>query len=404
MAYNRELSQFGRFVNVSDGKENFFVSAASTSNAIGIGSTGLPWIGFGTAFPSGKLEVKGHTQLTNLSVSAGSTIGFTSTGDLFISGVTTATGIATFASNVFIDGNLNVKGDITYDEVIGRNIYISGLSTFVGAADFNNGLQVTSGISTFSSDLVVGTGATIGRTGVSTFAEVRLPDNGKILFGDSSDLQIYHSGTESNLVDSGTGVFRIGASQLNITNAALTQTQAKFIENGQVELYHKNVKRFETSLMGAVVSGITTTVDLRVSAAATVSGNLTVGGNLDVTGDITYDEITGRNLNITGISTFEGDVHALPEANVGIGTSVPLNTLQVGAAHSSFTVFERADATLSPVGSGQTILVGIGTTNPQKTLEVHGNSNFEGDLNVNGSLSVNNSATATIGLVIALGG
>ena len=58
MAYNRELSQFGRFVNVSDGKENFFVSAASTSNAIGIGSTGLPWIGFGTAFPSGKLEVK----------------------------------------------------------------------------------------------------------------------------------------------------------------------------------------------------------------------------------------------------------------------------------------------------------------------------------------------------------
>ena len=107
MAYNRELSQFGRFVNVSDGKENFFVSAASTSNAIGIGSTGLPWIGFGTAFPSGKLEVKGHTQLTNLSVSAGSTIGFTSTGDLFISGVTTATGIATFASNVFVDGNLN---------------------------------------------------------------------------------------------------------------------------------------------------------------------------------------------------------------------------------------------------------------------------------------------------------
>ena len=131
---------------------------------------------------------------------------------------------------------------------------------------------------------------------------------------------------------------------------------------------------------------------------------MTVGGNLDVTGDITYDEITGRNLNITGISTFEGDVHALPEANVGIGTSVPLNTLQVGAAHSSFTVFERADATLSPVGSGQTILVGIGTTNPQKTLEVHGDSNFEGNLNVNGSLSVSNSATATIGLVIALGG
>ena len=36
---------------------------------------------------------------------------------------------------------------------------------------------------------------------------------------------------------------------------------------------------------------------------ATVTGDLSVGGNLNVTGDITYDEVSGRNINITGVST-----------------------------------------------------------------------------------------------------
>ena len=34
-----------------------------------------------------------------------------------------------------------------------------------------------------------------------------------------------------------------------------------------------------------------------------IAGIVTIGGNLNVQGDIVYDEITGRNLNITGIST-----------------------------------------------------------------------------------------------------
>ena len=42
--------------------------------------------------------------------------------------------------------------------------------------------------------------------------------------------------------------------------------------------------------------------------AVTVSGDLDITGALAVTGDITYDEISGRNLNITGLSTFQDDV------------------------------------------------------------------------------------------------
>ena len=62
---------------------------------------------------------------------------------------------------------------------------------------------------------------------------------------------------------------------------------------------------------GATFAGITTTRDLVVQngatiGVATVTGDLSVSGNLNVTGDISYDEVSGRNINITGVSTFDG--------------------------------------------------------------------------------------------------
>ena len=73
---------------------------------------------------------------------------------------------------------------------------------------------------------------------------------------------------------------------------------------------------------GQVVSWNVAT-DLVVSAAATVSGDLTVGGNFNVTGDITYDEVSGRNIHIAGIGTI---------ATLGITTTLdtPHFTNRVG--------------------------------------------------------------------------
>lgn len=39
------------------------------------------------------------------------------------------------------------------------------------------------------------------------------------------------------------------------------------------------------------------------SGVGTFASDLNVAGDLNVTGDISYDEVTGRNLNITGIAT-----------------------------------------------------------------------------------------------------
>ena len=101
----------------------------------GIGATDLYVTGVGTflndVFVGGNLNVTGD--LTYDEVNGR---------NLRITGLSTFVGISTFESDVWIAGDLNVTGDITYDEVSGRNIIISGLSTFVGFSTFHNDLYV----------------------------------------------------------------------------------------------------------------------------------------------------------------------------------------------------------------------------------------------------------------------
>ena len=105
-----------------------------------------------------------------------SAVGFRT--DVFVSGMSTIVGVATFRDDVFVDGNLNVAGDISYDQVTGREIYISGLSTFVGLSSFVNGVYIggitttagSGGITTTGGNLSVGTDLFVA--GVSTFVGV----------------------------------------------------------------------------------------------------------------------------------------------------------------------------------------------------------------------------------------
>ena len=170
------------------------ILADSTNKRVGIGST----------IPDYTLDVIGGIGATDIYISGLSTfVGFStfqdSIGvqkDITIAGISTVVGVATFRNNVFIDGNLKVAGDITYDEVNGRNIYISGLSTFVGFSTFNSDVFVA-GVGTFASDLnVLGdlnvtgdisydqvTGREIYISGLSTFVGLSSFVNGVYIGG-----------------------------------------------------------------------------------------------------------------------------------------------------------------------------------------------------------------------------
>ena len=87
-------------------------------------------------------------------------------------------------------------------------------------------------------------------------------DNYKINIGQGSDLQIFHNGTNS-FISNTTGILQIdsddrvqvNATEFRVKNAGDTETIAKFIQDGAVELYHNNLKKLETFGNGIIVYG-----------------------------------------------------------------------------------------------------------------------------------------------------
>lgn len=131
-------------------------------------------------------------------------------------------------------------------------------------------------------------------SGNFTFLDSSGSTDNRLVFGAGSDLQIFHSGTTSAIVDSGTGDLKIGSdTNLLLTDAALSETKAKFVTNGAAELYHDNSKKFETTSAGATLTG-----------ALTTTGGIVVGGDLTVNGTTTT--VNSNTIEITNSFTFEG--------------------------------------------------------------------------------------------------
>ena len=92
-------------------------------------------------------------------------------------------------------------------------------------------------------------------TGSDLATNVDLVDNQKLRLGTGNDLQIYHDGSHSRIVDTGTGVLSLQSNDCRIHSVDATKFMAKFVENGAVELYHNNSKKFETLNTGIQVTG-----------------------------------------------------------------------------------------------------------------------------------------------------
>jgi len=73
--------------------------------------------------------------------------------ELYVSGISTFVGVSTFKSDVYIDGDLIVGDDLKFDEFTARNGNITGITTL-----FNlnvTGVSTFVGISTFKNDVYV---------------------------------------------------------------------------------------------------------------------------------------------------------------------------------------------------------------------------------------------------------
>jgi len=80
-------------------------------------------------------------------------------------------------------------------------------------------------------------------------------DGTEARFGNSDDLKIYHSGTESIIKDGGTGTLKTLSNAYYIKNVADSTTSAYFDTVGAVNLYYNGAKKFETTSTGIKTTG-----------------------------------------------------------------------------------------------------------------------------------------------------
>jgi len=212
-------------------------------------------------------------------------------------------GNAAFAGIVTIGGDLNVTGDIVYDEITGRNLNITGISTLQGQANFGgtlgigatifvNGNAAISGITTFGNRINV-------TSGISTFA-----DNAKLTFGTQGDLAIYHDASNSYLTDSGTGSLIAAANQFEIKNAANSAIGLRFIESQAVELFYNGAGRIITTAEGVAVG---TGVTIQTHGGVSIAGLTTASGGIRVAAGASI--YSNGNATFSGITTFGGTSH-----------------------------------------------------------------------------------------------
>ncbi len=109
----------------------------------------------------------------------------------------------------------------------------------------NNGADPT--FETVNTDLVSDTSPQLGGALDTNGNNVNFLDNNLLRLGTGNDLVIYHDGSNSFISEQGTGSLQLNSNGTGIElKTDSSETMAKFLNNGAVELYYDNGKVFET--------------------------------------------------------------------------------------------------------------------------------------------------------------
>ena len=293
-------------------------------------------------------------------------------------------------TNLNLDANtVAISTDVTIGGKVQSNVLVgSGYSVGIGstlpqqAIDVDGTIRATSFVQA-DGNAIGGGGTTnvntnsLNVSGVSTFQDnVNLGDNDRLRLGNSSDLQIYHTGAASYIDDQGTGALLIKGSDVILEQGSDIAVRA---QNNAAELYNNGFKRLETTGVGVTITG-----DLNVSSdgqfnastaliganeaeadntlineegiyapngivtASSFSGSMTDAINL--TGGGRCDAAT---LNITGIATIaDGRIQANAASNLRFGN--------LAAGSGSGRNIAIGDQVLGSLSSGNGRNIGIG--------------------------------------------
>jgi cytoskeletal protein CcmA (bactofilin family) len=239
-------------------------------------------------------------------------------------------------------------------------------------------------------------------TGVSTFqSNVHLGDGDKINLGDNDDFQIFHHSNGTGIIqNAGSGQLQIRSDEIRLLNQATDEDYAFFRDDGAVELYYDNVKRFETSGIGVTITGETDiNGDLNVSGVSTFTGAVDINSTLDVDGD----------LNVSGVTTTGGllDINAGGQANTFKVEDLTDNRIVIAGTGGEL----EDDANLT--FNSSTLFVGVDldvdghaeldNVNISGVTTIAGNIDANGDLDVDGHTNLDNVNVSGVSTFVGVG-
>jgi hypothetical protein len=96
-------------------------------------------------------------------------------------------------------------------------------------------------------------------------------DNIKATYGTGNDLEIYHDGSHSRIVDTGTGNLKIQAQNFAVNNVADDENMITAEPDGFVKLFYNGSEKLATTSTGATVTGKVVSNSLDVNGLTTLA-------------------------------------------------------------------------------------------------------------------------------------
>ncbi|MBL97302.1 MAG: hypothetical protein CMF52_05745 [Legionellales bacterium] len=225
------------------------------------------------------------------------------------------------------------------------------------------------------------TGATV--TGIFNIGDGSVSDN-YIGLGAANDLKIFHNGSHSIIRETGTGSLYVQSDNNVILGSdSGTETYVKGIYNGSVELYHNNVKKFDTGSHGvdivdeAHIEGATPHLTIKRTDNANVPTVRFKGSGGTVGATIEFDGTSGT-ANELIFKTFPGLTLTERFRVTYTGASV-LGNLQMGESNTNTTITTNGtgDLTLNTNGGTDSGFIEIKDgNNANITVDTAGNGDI----------------------------
>ena len=306
---------------------------------------------------------------TDLVVGVTTVGGGVSAVDGFFSGIITATGAVAFSTNLTVGGSLSVGGTITYEDVtnvdsVGLITARNGVVVGSGITLSKDGDIFATGVVTATTFSGAFTGDGSALTGVAN-TDVIFTD--KLSVGDSpeliavgvgSDLQIYHE-SNNNYINATNGTLFVRGSDLILEDAGgndyvvCTDTGT----GGSVTLKHEGSTKLATASGGVTVTGTVAATSYTGdgSSLTGIAVGVSTAVATGISGITTVLDLSKNDHKITvsGITTVdvrggtEGDSHSLRIINSGI-TTVGFSTYFLFPSGST-PIIPTTDGTLSMI-------------------------------------------------------